>query len=170
MILLLWVVLAYVAMSIAEYVAHRWPMHSAALARRFPILADEHEAHVVLHHGRYYGRVFQNAQDRAARYISIELNPVFMVTALSPVWVTLWFFSRPGGLTFAAFFALHGIVHTAVHREIHEPRNPWFARLWLFDFYSRYHRVHHMRTTRNFNLICPGADWLFGTLEKEVCQ
>jgi hypothetical protein len=159
-----WLCVAYVLLSALEYVGHRWVMHNAWLSRRYARARHEFESHHVLHHFRFYGRGrFERCGDPAARHISIDLQPGFMLIASSWIWGPLMAFSMTGSLTIAAAFVLHGIVWSAIHREMHEPRGAWFARTRLYHFWLRYHRQHHEDTRRHFNVVCPLFDQFFGT-------
>jgi hypothetical protein len=60
-------------------------------------------------------------------------------------------------------WALHGWAWGPIHREMHFPEGRWFSGLRLFRFWRSYHKTHHDHPGRNFNVLCPGADWLFGT-------
>lgn len=157
---------AYAFMSVVEYFLHRYPMHSRAFARRFPLLGKELERHALLHHARYYNERFTHCEDPAAKYISVDLNPFYMVLGLAPVWIPLCLWNMTVGLTFAAFFALHGLVWTTIHREMHEPVGTWFSKTKLFRYYREYHRIHHDHPCYNFNVVCPGMDYLMYTYWK----
>jgi hypothetical protein len=162
--ILAWVLFAYVVGSLLEYVLHRWPMHSARFARRFPWLEDEHKRHAVLHHAVFYpGKRFRFCPDPAGRFISTDLSPFFNLILLSPLWAPLYFISHLGCAVFVVCAALHGVVWTLIHREMHEPRQRWFARTRLYKFWHDYHETHHKRQTYNFNVVLPGADHVFGT-------
>ena len=162
-----WVAFSYVMMSFIEYVLHRWPMHSRAFARRvwwLPLLKDEVYRHAYLHHSVYFPRRhFDDCNDPASRYISISLSPFFNLLGLSPIWIGLYFVSPLGAAIFAGFAALHAVLWTAIHREMHEPANRWFACLRIYRFWRTYHETHHRRPNFNFNVVCPLMDHVFGT-------
>lgn len=163
---LFWLVVSLVFMSFVEYVAHRWPMHSRRLYRKYPIFRGPFERHAILHHGRYF-KVFDREDDPAARYISMWLNPIEHLIGLSPVWLSLfWFVSPVAGLTLAAVIAIHAIVWSMVHFEMHEPKHGWLSRTWYFRYLRQYHKTHHDHPGTNFNAALPGMDWLFGTYRR----
>lgn len=162
MVIFVWLALALLAMSFIEYIVHRWPMHNKRFVDCFPVAADAFESHAVLHHGRFF-KDFENEPDRAARYVSLELSPGYMLLGLSPIWGGLCFLSLTGGVLFATVIAMHGIVWTAVHREMHEPKGRWFSRMRPYRFWRAYHKRHHEKPGTNFNALLPGLDWLFGT-------
>jgi hypothetical protein len=166
--LLAWLCLAYAFMSLVEYLLHRWPMHSRAFARRFPWLRDEFYRHAVLHHGHYYNQKFERCADPAARYISVDLSPLFNVIGLSWVWLPLFYFAPLGGTVLACFIMTHAVLWTFIHREMHEPAGRWFCLTDLFRYWRNYHKVHHDHPNKNYNVVCPGADWLFGSYRRPV--
>ncbi|HEX8851273.1 MAG TPA: hypothetical protein VF761_17235 [Gemmatimonadaceae bacterium] len=164
--LIAWLLAAYVVTSAFEYFPHRWVMHSRQLARRVGSarLAEEFESHATLHHGRFFGpRSFTTCADPAARYVSIDTGALYMLGKTWWVWLPLAAVSLIGAGVLAAFFAAHGALWTAVHREMHYPSGRWFARSSAYRFWHRYHETHHDRHGTNFNVLCPGFDHLFGT-------
>ena len=162
-----WLMFSYVLMSLIEYVLHRWPMHSRRFARLvwwLPLLKDEVYRHAYLHHSVYFpAKHFVGCDDPASRYISVSISPFFNVIGLLPLWGSLCFVSPLGGLVFASFAALHAVLWTMIHREMHEPKARWFANLRIYKFWRRYHETHHRRPNFNFNVVCPLMDHLFGT-------
>jgi sterol desaturase/sphingolipid hydroxylase (fatty acid hydroxylase superfamily) len=58
----------------------------------------------------------------------------------------------------------HGLLWSLAHREMHYPRNAWFARTRWFRFLRRHHQLHHQYPGSNFAALLPPAlDWLMGT-------
>lgn len=162
---LLWLVCSYVFLSLVEYVAHRWPMHSKKLAGRIPALWPTFERHAVLHHGRWY-RTFDDEPDVAAKHINLTMSPVFNVVGLSPFWGLAYLVSPLGAAVMVGAIAAHAVIWSVIHTEMHQPGDRWFARLPLYRFLRDYHRGHHERPATNYNVVCPGADWVFGTYRR----
>lgn len=162
--MLIWIIFAYIVVSATEHFAHRFVMHNSRLALRWARAYHEFESHAVLHHGRYYGRGhFTESTDPASRHISIELPVPFMLVMTSWMWGPLMAFSFRGGLTLCIAFVLHGIIWTNIHREMHEPKKPWWAKTSLFRYLRTYHYAHHEDTKTNYNVVCPLFDDLMGT-------
>lgn len=156
----------YVLISALEYFPHRWVMHSQQLARRVqsPRLAEEWERHGALHHGQYYppGR-FTGCLDRAARFVSIDTGPAFMLASTWWLWLPLAIWCPWLGVPLALALAAHGVVWSLVHREMHRPARRWVSQTLLFRFWCAYHEAHHERPGMNFNVLLPLFDHLLGT-------
>src|ERR1700724_3377621 len=119
----LWVVGCVAAMAFFEYIVHRWLMHGTILGKRVKFFHLTWEAHVVLHHGRYFPTTFfDHNNDLAAQHIDIELHPGKTLVEFSPVWGILLFFYPTGGAILVAVIAVHGVVWTTLHREMHCPK------------------------------------------------
>jgi hypothetical protein len=156
-----WFALACVTMAVVEYAVHRGPMHARRSGNR-----EAWESHAVLHHGRFFpAGKFEHPPDRAARYVSIDLQPGYTAVGLSPIWLALYFLVGPVcGLTFAFTFGMHGYVWTTIHREMHYPEGRWFSRTRYYRYLRDYHMRHHEQPGGNFAVIFPPfLDLLFGT-------
>ncbi len=164
-----WLVFALLLMSLIEYAAHRWPMHSRPFVRRFPFLWRTFEAHAVLHHGRFYRKDFSYDADPAANHINIDLSIGFNVLGLAIVWVPLLLVSPLGGLTLAAVAGLHALVWSVVHREMHDAKGRWYASNAYFRYLAAYHHTHHLNPGTNFHAVLPPLwDVVFRTYRKPV--
>jgi hypothetical protein len=163
--LLFWLPASLALMSLIEYALHRWPMHSLGFARMFPGAWPSFDSHARLHHGRFYrGDGFDKEPDPAAKYVGTAIQPGYSLLGLSPLWGGLWLaFGPAAGLTFALVCTAHAAAWTAVHAEMHEPRQRFFARTRAFAWLKEHHRLHHAHPNKNFNALLPGADRLFGT-------
>lgn len=156
----LWFVLANILMAIIEYTLHRYPMHRKGYSN------ETWESHAKLHHGRFFPRsAFTHPLDIAARYVSVDLQPGYNALGLSPIWIILYFFVSPYcGLTFAFVFAMHGVIWTICHREMHFPQDRWFSGTKYYKYICAYHKKHHTDQSGNFSVIYPPVlDMLFGT-------
>lgn len=162
-----WISAALLAISLGEYVVHRWVMHGRWLAHRTDWGMSEFERHAVLHHGRFY-RSFEGDSDMAARHLSIAITWQESLTWFSPIWLTSWLLAGlTVGLTVAAIAALYGPLWTIIHREMHEPAGKWWARLFLYRIWRENHRLHHERVGSNFGTVFPGVwDRVFGTYRR----
>lgn len=163
----LWMAVAYVMASAIEYFPHRWVMHSRALAHRIgsSLLIETFERHATLHHARYFGpRAFDECDDPAARYISMKFGVASTFVHLLWLGVPLAFVSLRGAIVIVAFLAAHSACWTAVHREMHFPKGRWFSRTTLYGFWREWHQAHHEQAGKNFNILCPLFDFIFGTV------
>ena len=159
-----WFVGSCMAMSFIEYGIHRYLMHKRILPRllyRFvPGLRTVFTNHNVLHHGRYY-KVFNHEDDPDGRKISIRLDLWIGIVGGALVGLALYPLSVVAGPVFFSVILLHHLAWNLIHEEMHNPRPRWFARLPFFRFLQRYHWLHHKYPGKNYNVIFPGADFVF---------
>jgi hypothetical protein len=145
----------------AEYLEHRYLLHQ----RRFGEFAFR--IHTLEHHAFFTVEEFGTDSRRDYFYV---LFPPLLVLGYMGLVVTsfgalcYWLISPNVGFLVAAtgafFFFLYELIHFGSHRE-------W--RLPLFRQLGEHHRRHHeteLMTTRNFNVVCPVFDWLFGTVQR----
>jgi fatty acid desaturase len=157
-------VATYVGLSAVEYLAHRWPMHSASPARRFPrLFGRAQRTHARVHHQLYRRDSFSESVNVAAPYVGIDLHPTTTVVGMSWLWAPLLYVSPAAAAAVVAIAAVHGALWTAVHREMHDPEGRCIARLPMYRFWRSYHKTHHQRTDRNFNALVPLFDFICGT-------
>lgn len=164
--LVVWLLASYVVVSALEYSAHRWAMHSRALARlvKSSGLEDVFTSHATLHHGRFFKPgEFTSSRDPAARFISIDLGALYMLSGTVWLWLPLALISVKGAIVLALFIALHGATWSAVHREMHFPRGRWFSRTPVYRFWRSWHELHHERPSTNYNVLLPLWDFVFRT-------
>lgn len=162
--IILAVLTAYVFWSFVEYVAHRWPMHHFHFAHDFlgGIFTDTFHSHAVLHHGRFY-KNFVGDPDPAARHISMALSASVHILGTIWLWWPLWYVWPAAAIAIPLMGAAQAALWTAVHREMHEPANRWFAKTRYYQFICAAHRTHHEHPSTNFNAALPLMDFLFGT-------
>jgi sterol desaturase/sphingolipid hydroxylase (fatty acid hydroxylase superfamily) len=49
---------------------------------------------------------------------------------------------------------------------MHIPKDVFFKDSALFRYLARNHFMHHRKSTKNYNVVCPLADYLFRTKAK----
>lgn len=165
-----WLGASAVVMALVEYLFHRFPMHNLRFIRRFGFGRELFDAHAVLHHGRYYQESFVNDPDPASRRISIRMSALEHVAAAALFAVPFGYWvSVVGAACFLVVVALHAIVWTAVHIEMHMPEGRWFSRTRYYQYVRDWHHAHHLYPGTNFAAVFPPViDWLFGTYHKPV--
>lgn len=149
--------------SIFEWTLHRFIMH-----RRFGLFDYPFERHALVHH-----RVFRadetyhllREQDRQTVPMAWWNGPALVAVGQLPFIVLAVF---AGGiplvcgsvvataLYYGAYEYLHWCMHVPGKRRVE--RNGLFFRL------NGHHLLHHRYMNRNFNVVLPLADLLFGTL------
>jgi Fatty acid hydroxylase superfamily len=143
-----------------EHLEHRYLLHQRRLGGfAFRIHTIEHHAYFTLEEFR--------PEDRRD-YFYVLFPPLlllgymtFLATGFGALFY--WLVSPNVGFLVAAtaalYFFLYELIHFGSHLE-------W--QLPLFKQLGEHHRRHHkteLMTTRNFNVVLPLFDWLFGTLE-----
>ena len=164
-----WFIFSYLYISIGEHQIHKRLMHQKSLPESLyqsnPYLLATFEAHGVRHHNVWY-REFDYETDPVGREENLEIplkeSTIMLVVAL-PLWAPIFLVSTLGGCVFVATSLLHNRLWSILHRQMHIPRDVFYKDWALFKFLARNHFMHHQQNHRNFNVVFPFADYLFGT-------
>jgi hypothetical protein len=160
-----WFAASCIVMSFLEFFIHRYMMHKRVLPRWLyrwlPGMGRVFENHAVLHHGRYY-KVFNHEVDPKGRTISIRLDLWIGIVGGILVALALYPVSLVAGPVFLSVVLLHHLTWNLIHEEMHNPRPRWFRHLPFYKLLVRYHWMHHKYPGMNYNVVLPGADFLFG--------
>jgi hypothetical protein len=167
----LWIVPAYLVIAnLVEYAIHRLLMH-----RPVPVRAL-YRGHTLGHHRAFH---HDSMAITGARELELVLMPWYTIVlyfgAVGPVAALVgWTFGRGACGLFLLTGVSSFVLYEAMHALYHLPASTLAAlhlnRSRVFGFLYRHHRHHH-RLARmrwvNFNISCPLADQLFGTLETD---
>jgi hypothetical protein len=164
-----WVVFSYLYISIGEHQIHKRLMHGKPLPewvyRAFPYVLAAFEAHGIRHHRIWY-RVFDYEPDPVGREENLPIpmkETVLMLVAAFPLWSPIFLVSIAGGSVFLATALIHNRLWSFFHRQMHIPRAVFYRDWAVFRFLAIHHFLHHQDVRRNFNVVFPFADLLFGT-------
>lgn len=163
MTLLGWFVFWFFAMSFIEHLAHRHFMHrKSPFHKWFP---EVYERHAILHHRRYY-KVFNHEPDDYGRTLNIHIDilpslPISLVLAAFGLLVS-W---QCSSMILVAVL-VHHVIWNIIHEEMHDPKGWFFASWRLYRFLARYHWMHHRYPGKNYNVVLPLADFVWGTYLK----
>jgi hypothetical protein len=147
----------------AEWAAHRYLMH-----RPTKLLKAVYKRHVTVHHLFFTHATLKSEGQKSWRALLFPpFAPVmFILAAVPPALLVGLVWSRNAGyiamLTMAGYFILYEGVHVLSHIE----NSPFLDRLPLINTARRMHAFHHnpeFMGTRNFNILFPICDVLFGT-------
>ncbi len=148
-----------IACMLGEYCEHRWLLH-----RRTKLAPFAFRIHTLEHHVFFTETDFR-PDDR--RDFAFVLFPPGLVLGYLFGFVPLfgvigWLLISPSvGLLVASATAFFFFAYEMIHFGSHiGTRWPFFR--WL----AEHHRIHHrteLMTTRNFNVVFPLFDWIFGT-------
>src|SRR5262249_52486730 len=150
------IALCYVLFSLLEYFGHRSLMHRQRLAEFFhsSYLASTFYDHVVLHHARYF-RVFNNEPDENGHKTNIMVRIFVGLAFIAPFCLIAYPIDRLTAVSLFLGAIAHNRAWTAIHSEMHIPRDRWFAQTFWFKYLRRYHFLHHRHPRRNFNTLLP---------------
>ncbi|MBP5125227.1 SRPBCC family protein [Pseudomonas protegens] len=146
------------------YVVHRWlGHHKQRFARMF------YARHTGDHHSFFAPGLMAYEGYRDWRVI---LFPAWLIVVHSllfalPLWALLRLWNGNVAALFASCTLLGYLAYEVFHACEHLPANHPLARLPWVRQMRRLHELHHRRELmqeRNFNIVLPLMDWLFGTL------
>lgn len=153
----------FVAMSLLEYVSHRYLMH-----RPTRVLPYAFKAHVLRHHASFGPEHMAIGSSREIGLILFGLREVtlFLLATLPGFALLAWFGSRNVALLAAAMVFVHFLLYEGFHLVAHLPAHHWAARQRIFASARERHARHHGDVQTNFNVTPPFADWLLDTLHR----
>lgn len=166
---LLLVLVHFVLFSFVEWFAHRYLMHRKSLPsllyRARAYFTDVYQNHAILHHRKFY-KIYDHETDPVGRELNLRfIWTDYFVTNLifAPIHVIYLLYLPIGSLALAFMLLCYMFLWNSLHTEMHIPSNRWFFRNPVFRFLNRHHYLHHCHPGRNFNVVIPLADYLFGT-------
>ena len=153
--------LAIVLGSNIEWIVHKEFMHSVKWMR------TPHRRHAIEHHSqrRAPGKFFAKAEELQSYHLfETSFMPILWMMH-SPLFFSVYYmFGAYAGLGVAAGTATYVFAYEILHWYIHCPENFIFKDSAYFKFVIEHHRRHHNRSDINYNVVCPIADFMFGTL------
>lgn len=150
--------------SFLEWFVHRYGMHTEKISKW------AFKRHAIQHHSeRRSLKNFYIPPEEEARYELIDSSvvPLLWIAHLPVYFLVGKYVSVPAGVGMAVAGAVYLLAYEFLHFYIHAPKGHWFQRTRLFRFYCEYHRVHHHKARRNYNIVLPLADLVLGTLSFE---
>src|SRR5581483_3282802 len=178
--------LAPIIASPIEWLVHRHIYHRTnGIARRIFTIHSAHH-HLYFPTWRYVtgGRArripilgvgVSNTQDSALKNgVTYFAHFSFYLTlGAAFIWAPMWLLSTN------TVFLVGGVLATiiisnlfiTVHDAIHRPgTHPWMEARGWFHFLDDHHYIHHVDTEANVNFLLPLADWLYGSLRRELTE
>jgi hypothetical protein len=157
--------------SVFEWTLHRYVMHRPLGSFRYPF-----EAHAGTHHRLFRADAsyhFQGIDDTHTKIPMAWWNgPVIVLVGVLPFALVALTFARygwedgapivfgAGMLVSAGYFIAYEYFHWCMHM----PKGRWFETTRIFKKMNGHHILHHRYMSKNFNVVLPIADYLFGTL------
>jgi sterol desaturase/sphingolipid hydroxylase (fatty acid hydroxylase superfamily) len=150
--------------SFLEWALHRYVMHTPKISK----LAFKR--HAVQHHAyRRAPGTFYIPTDETFIYKLGEdsFMPVLWLLHIPLYYLIGRYVSLGAGIGVAVGCGLYLVAYELIHLYVHMPKNYRFQRTRLFRLLCEYHRVHHQKARKNYNVVLPLADLILGTLSFE---
>ena len=150
--------------SFLEWFVHKYGMHTDKISKW------AFSRHAIQHHTarRSLKRFYIPPEEKAAYDLTgSSAVPLLWIVHLPMYFLVGWYGGVAAGVGVAVGAAVYILAYEFLHFYIHAPKGHWFQRTRLFRFYCEYHRVHHHRARRNYNIVLPLADLVMGTLSLE---
>lgn len=146
-----------------EWVLHRYFMHKPVAGWRYPF-----ERHTLVHHRIFRAdHTYHLVEEKDKHTIPMAWwnGPVIVAVCQIPFLVAA-VLSRKWGMLCGAAVActLYFAAYEYLHWCMHLPRQRHVERSGIFFRLNGHHLLHHRYMHKNFNVVLPLADVLFGTL------
>lgn len=163
------VVVSLVYASVFEWVYHRYWLHRPWLPPQM------FTAHTLVHHQLCkHDDTFHVHDEEQEEALTFQwwAGPVLVSIMLAP-FLTAWALLGPRlapahplaiTVTAASVFFAYYLAYEGFHFLMHKPTIRGIEQSAFFKFLERHHRMHHAHMGRNFNVVFPLADAMFGTL------
>jgi hypothetical protein len=153
--------------NLTVFVLHKYPLH-----RRILGLEVAYKIHTLLHH-RYFTDKhihFESTRDFYMVFFPISVVVGF-VAAFLPLNYFLLSFVFSSNVVFLSvgMSAVYFILYEVFHFISHLRDDAWILKIPYFNYMRNHHRLHHhpgYMSRRNFNLVYPLGDWLFGAMKE----
>jgi hypothetical protein len=151
--------------SLIEWLLHRFVMHKNLKWFSYPFTA-----HTLVHHDKFKANHTYHGQHHPEDMHKIPMawwNGIVMVTLSSLPAAILSIVSQSWSFILISF-AVGGLYYGAyeyIHWCMHLPKKRRLEMLWVFKWLNAHHLLHHRYMKRNFNVVLPFWDWIFGTLK-----
>lgn len=151
-----WIIYA----SVFEWYWHKLWMHQLREPK------EAFRGHTIVHHGLFRGddSFFVDEKEHVEHIllkpyalpaiVIIHLPVIFLIERYIP------HTAAAAVLTCILYF----VVYEYMHWNMHVPREHFVERFGWFRFLRQHHKLHHRYMQKNFCVLFPLADWLFGTL------
>lgn len=158
-------ILSIIYSSFGEWLLHKYVMHRVFGRFTYPF-----DAHTRVHHHQFNAEVRYHFIDQNSQ----EVRKIPMAWWNGPVLTLL--FSIPFGILAFIYgiwsiwigavcgIGAYYIMYEYIHWCFHLPKARRVEKSWLFRRLNGHHLLHHRYMGKNFNVVFPLADLIFGTL------
>lgn len=156
-----WIAFWYCVISMMEYYLHTHHMHKNGWLNR--LSPNWYKNHQRIHHPAYRDD-FESAHPPDNAHIGVTIPWVPTVIMALPFALAIWWFVSPAAaVTLLLMGILHNVTWTAFHSEMHMPTGRFYSKWIIYKYLREYHIDHHDFPKKNFNVVYPFADFIFGT-------
>ena len=144
--------------SVCEWALHRYLRHKSLFKFEYA-----YKAHTKVHHHVFkYDKTYHSQSQEDIKTIPMAWwnGVVISVLAGLPMFI---FGYKIFLLTFFVSMCYYG-VYEFIHWCMHLPKRRNVEYRWWFKKLNGHHLLHHRYMHKNYNVVLPFADWLFGTL------
>jgi len=145
--------------SVCEWLLHRFVMHRSLFKFDYAYVA-----HTKVHHHIYkYDETYHAQEGDDGKKIPMAWWNGLVIAGLSSLPIGLIFGWYGFCLNYVVSMCYYGVYET-IHWYMHLPRQRKVEYWDIFRKLNGHHLLHHRYMTKNFNVVLPFADALFGTL------
>lgn len=149
--------------SIFEWSLHKYIMHRVTFGFRYAF-----HAHAQVHHNIFRADDsyhLQKTDDKETIPMAWWNGPVLVAISSTPFWLIGWLLGDwiipvTTSVTIACYYGTYEYLHWCMHL----PKNRRVEKSRIFRWLNGHHVLHHRYPNRNYNVVLPFADSLFGTL------
>lgn len=144
--------------SICEWLLHRFLMHKPFLGFRYAYNAHHKVHHVIFKADNSYHLQLQ--EDKNTIPMAWWNGLVISLLSSLPLLVFGWKMFVLNYIVAMCYYGVYEFLHWCMHlpKRRNVEYRTWYRKL------NGHHILHHRYTNKNFNVVLPFADWLFGTL------
>lgn len=154
--IIIYLIICILLMSFIEWFIHRYIMHNDTISTTI------YYNHARLHHREYF-KVFNHETDKAGKQLNIKLDIGNALLIGLPIFLFFYYFSPMFCFTFICVLIIHHLIWNIIHDEMHNPQYNWRRFIPGYLFLEQYHWLHHKYTGKNYNVVFPICDYIFGT-------
>jgi hypothetical protein len=161
-------ILAYFICSVAvcsifEWLLHRHVMHKPLLGFMYPYIRHAKVHHRIFRADESYH--LKKTEDKHTIPMAWWNGPVLILIASLPsIGIGYVLHKYVIVAVFVSVCTAYFIAYESIHWCMHLPHDRFIERTGIFFRLNGHHLLHHRYMNKNFNVVLPFADWLFGTL------
>lgn len=143
--------------SVCEWTLHKFLMHKPHKFFMYP-----YSTHTLTHHVVFKGDdSYDDSYDKEHHVPMSWWNGVIITVLSASVFlvfsIKLFFIAYMVSLW---YYCLYEYIHWCMHL----PKNRFIEKSAVFKWLNNHHLLHHKYMNRNYNVVVPFADFIFGTL------